>query len=76
MASPAEYPWTTAFRRETSAQRSRHTLTFGEQSVSQCAAALHSRETLSLQIRADSRLRLVEARINWRMVAGAFAREC
>src|SRR5205823_11986657 len=57
-------PMDTAFRLVTFAQRSRHALAPGQQSVSHRAASLHSRAAVSLSFRADWRSGLVEARTN------------
>src|ERR1700719_16916 len=61
---PRRISMDTAFRLETLAQRSRHALTPGQQSISQRAATLYPRATLSLPICAAERPRLVETRIN------------
>src|SRR5947207_15326519 len=60
-----------AFRLETFAQRSRHALAPGQQSVSHRAASLHSRAAVSLSFRADWRSGMVETGTSWRMAAGA-----
>src|SRR5947208_1739898 len=62
-------PMDATFCLETSAQRSRHTLAPGEQSLSGRAASLRSRGALSLPLRADWRCTVVETGTNRRMVA-------
>src|SRR5207253_11229031 len=61
-----------AFCLETSAQRSRHALAPGEQSLSRRAASLHPRAALSLSVHSAWRERMVETRTNQRMAARAF----
>src|SRR6266566_9670663 len=57
-------PVDTAFHLEASAQRSRYALAPGQQSISQCAAALHPRAVVSLRVRTARRQSMVETRTN------------